>query len=552
MLRQWYKNKFLYKSSFVIELFQHIHRLKVRNEYSDRLKHKCLFFLFTIFFLCLIQCHTRVYNSWAGPFHLNLDEFITHWKVYSGNISIERSFLSNFFSLDKEYLQIELGENQIDDNPKHIFRVYRNYSSHTKVLYTYNPIKEPNMITLPMQLFVKLPTNLQSRFHKRLPYRFELFKSDTLICIAQQMGISPEVYYSNFKNFRHIQLIEEYYDRNATDFNMKVISKCGILIGYLYDYPTEVVFSEYLNQSYKFTYFVAVFNAYSSYSPYITYVFAGLLLSWFLMIIFLDLFRFLWLVFIRFRLVISPNAQHLLNIFHINSIQELDYLLITTAKENNYHNQLFLVQNRHLIIFQINLNECDPKIFCQFYANASFMIIDIEHIVAINSNYISILHGDRLDQISLPKMENDTADWLHKRLMDCSANYRLEEENRGRLAALINEEEEMQRIIHENDFEWNWNRITAVLPESIAEFRLAGVQIVNSQLSKTTCAICLEEFHLGDSYSQWPCKAQHTFHHNCMLSVLRRQNQCPLCRHIFEENDLSLDDFESETDYEIE
>jgi len=34
-----------------------------------------------------------------------------------------------------------------------------------------------------------------------------------------------------------------------------------------------------------------------------------------------------------------------------------------------------------------------------------------------------------------------------------------------------------------------------------------------------------------------------------MLNVLRRQNQCPLCRQIFEEKDLSETEANSESDY---
>jgi len=329
-------------------------------------------------------------------------------------------------SFDKEYLQIEVGEDKIDDDPLHIYGVYYRHPKYEKLLYTFNPIKEQSIANLPIQLLVKLPTNLRSYFHKRLPYHFELFNSNTLKCIAQQINISP-----NFENSMHIKLIEKIYDQNATDFNMKVITKCGILLGYFYDCQAETVFTLSSNIPNKFTSFAAAFDASSSYSPNMTYFFGSLLLlCCFKLIIeiFIDLFQFLWYISIRPKLVISLDLQDTLNKFNINSIQMFDYLLMSTLNENNYYNQLFLVREQHLIIFKVNLNECDPNVLCQFYTTIPFVIIDIDSIIEINSDYISILDGSYGKKISLPKIDNnnnnDKADWLHERLMDCSANYR--------------------------------------------------------------------------------------------------------------------------------
>jgi hypothetical protein len=79
---------------------------------------------------------------------------------------------------------------------------------------------------------------------------------------------------------------------------------------------------------------------------------------------------------------------------------------------------------------------------------------------------------------------------------------------------------------------------------------------VNTQVSKTICTICLETFKRGESYSQWPCPAHHVFHYDCMLNVLRRQNQCPLCRHTVEAAnllpiDVALRMFYSQADFPV-
>ncbi|CAF1208720.1 unnamed protein product, partial [Rotaria sordida] len=352
--------------------------------------------------LCFLKCHTRIYNAWVGPFHLNLDSFIEHWKIYSGDLEIERSFLVGLFSFDKEYLQIELGENQIDNDTYNMYFVYFRHPMYNQLLYTFNPIKESSITNLSKKLFVKLPTYLTSHFHKRLPYRFEQFNSNTLKCIIRQLDISSEVDNIKLMKSMHIKIIEEIYDQNATEFNMKVINQCGILLGYLYDCQNEIVFSPSSNQRYKFSDFVAAFDASSSYSPYMSYLFGGL-----------------------------------------------------------------------------------------FY---------------------------ELEQLRQRQEAIRTR----------------EEQRRYRLALFIEEEERIQRLNQEVDFEQIWNRVPSASPRFIANFRLEDPKIVNSQLCETNCSICLETLQPDEHYSQWPCPAQHVFHYNCMLNVLRRQNSCPLCRHLVE------------------
>ena len=97
----------------------------------------------------------------------------------------------------------------------------------------------------------------------------------------------------------------------------------------------------------------------------------------------------------------------------------------------------------------------------------------------------------------------------------------------------INDEEEIQRT-NNNDIERIYNRVTSASPRFIAEFRLEGPKTLNTQIPETKCVICYEQFLIGDQYSTWPCAAQHMFHYQCMLEVLRKQNHCPLCRHAVE------------------
>jgi hypothetical protein len=108
-----------------------------------------------------------------------------------------------------------------------------------------------------------------------------------------------------------------------------------------------------------------------------------------------------------------------------------------------------------------------------------------------------------------------------------------EEEYRRRLADLTEEEAQHQLRQYGDDINRIWQHITSASPRFIAQFRLADQSIVTSShnLLDTTCTICLENFQLNEYFAQWPCAAQHTFHFDCMLNVLRAGNTCPLCRY---------------------
>ena len=105
-----------------------------------------------------------------------------------------------------------------------------------------------------------------------------------------------------------------------------------------------------------------------------------------------------------------------------------NYLLMTTADKDNYHNRLFLVHNKYFIIFKISLSESNPTTLRRFYMVLPFMMINIANITEIISNTISISSSYCTEKIRLSNISgnnnNNEAEWLHKRLMDCSIDYR--------------------------------------------------------------------------------------------------------------------------------
>ena len=117
-------NRNLYPSS-TYPLTHLLYRHNVRQHFlhqSNYVNHfKYSFALVIIFFLIstiFFQAHIVIYNYLFGPFHLNLNEFIKHVEIYENN--------QTWFSR-KEYIQVELGENNIQ-NPISTYHIIRSYS----------------------------------------------------------------------------------------------------------------------------------------------------------------------------------------------------------------------------------------------------------------------------------------------------------------------------------------------------------------------------------------------------------------------------------------
>ncbi|CAF0821707.1 unnamed protein product [Rotaria sordida] len=135
-----------------------------------------------------------MYNAWMGPFHTNLDQFAIRFKTYTGLRYDIRSVFSYWLSFDHEYLQIELGEDMIDQNMTNSFGVFNGQRSYEKLLYTFNRVRVPIIDHYNYKFYVKLPSNKQSHIHRRLSYNFRAFHIHTLQCIVRQLDISPMEY----------------------------------------------------------------------------------------------------------------------------------------------------------------------------------------------------------------------------------------------------------------------------------------------------------------------------------------------------------------------
>ncbi|CAF2112838.1 unnamed protein product [Rotaria magnacalcarata] len=234
-----YRNRRLYPRSHypMTHRLDEFNRLRLRLKGSINVHHfKCssiIFLAVVLIGMIFFQLHIRIYNSIFGPFHFNLIDFAQHVNTYQNNYSY-LSFLGR-----KEYIQLELGENMFLDPiskytiiKQYFDRITRNYH-----IATYKRLRKPS-------IYVKLPTASQSRYHTRLPFHFKSYTIPTLQCIVRNLpSNSADTYRTWVEKFEYVRYIDDQYTKNSTEFNKAVLTKCGVLIGYLYRPKGEIVFT---------------------------------------------------------------------------------------------------------------------------------------------------------------------------------------------------------------------------------------------------------------------------------------------------------------------
>ncbi|CAF2710007.1 unnamed protein product [Rotaria sp. Silwood2] len=585
------KNRQLYPSSkypltHLIDRHSIEHRLLKQPKY---VKHFQYSFAFLIIFILIIvlffRGHIYFYNSFLGPFHLNLDEFVKHVETYHQN--------NQSWFWKKEYIQVELGENNIQ-NPLNTYETIRYYSdprTRRNHIATFKHLKKP-------KIYIKLPTIWQKHAQSRLPFHFQSYSISTLQCIIRNLPLDSAFTYRTWvEKSEYVNYINEQYTANSTRFNMAVLTRCGILIGYLYQPVHEKAFLP--TREHTFYSYDIAFNAICQYYSFYKLFICGLILIWLLLeslynftIYVSNILRFKF--FYKFGLLSFPLALWsdiveelwLLNLDNSPHEQLLQLDEFIRQSKHIYNNQLFIIENysEHLfvIILRKNLNEnlnaqdeLSPFIICP--------VTDIRKI----TEYEGICYGPDSSWISWPTMppnEQNCSDWLHEELIQISNDYKKQYEyrlrhereneygyqqnqqdsnylfhtiNHGRirqrrksmkartkhatqLEEFIREEENFQRLKLERQqfLQRIFERTTSASPRFIANFRIQNNNNNNKidfgmVQNQTKCMICLDEFQLNDSYSKWPCasKTPHIFHYDCMLSTLRMKNTCPICRH---------------------
>lgn len=377
--------------------------------------------------IVFFQLHIRIYNSTFGPFHVNLNDFIHHVNAFQKNFSYT-SFLGR-----KEYFQVELGENNVLNSLDKYSTIRQYFDPVTRRYHiaTYKRIKNPS-------IYVKLPTPSQSRYHIHFPFHFMSYSISTLRCIVKNLpSNSRDTYQTWFEKSEYVRYIEDQYRRNSTDFNKAVLTKCGILIGYLFWPKGEKVFTS--TDQHRFSADdIALNMTHQYFSPYLYFI-IGLIFTWLFVKSFFYLMRYL---IIRIRcdylhkfgicswpLKILPAVAEDLWLLNIDApifeqlIRFDEYL---TKSQNKYDNRLAIIKNDEdylfVVILMIDLHEklnfddrSSPFVICP--------VTDIQKMTFYNG----ICYGSSQSWIPWPaevSEERNYSTWLHDELMEISTIYR--------------------------------------------------------------------------------------------------------------------------------
>ncbi|CAF3845012.1 unnamed protein product [Adineta steineri] len=184
---------------------------------------------------------------------MNLKQFHDHLATNYNLFGYKSLFSFHWFRFQPDYIQLESGQDPIDESSKNSFRTFYGHHSHGQLLYKFHHVTKPTINTSSMILFIKFNAYEQSNFGKLYPYDFQSFSIKILRCIVREFHDSPTEYINWFEKSLYVEKIKEMYNENPTFFNKVVISKCGILIGYLYQPTNEYVFSSYSSKYHIFS-----------------------------------------------------------------------------------------------------------------------------------------------------------------------------------------------------------------------------------------------------------------------------------------------------------
>jgi hypothetical protein len=393
-------------------------------------------YAFILLLICILigiiffRLHIQVYNTIFGPFHFNEEQFVEYVNKYK--YEEDQSFLSRLWKI--EYIQVELNENNIQ-NPVSKYDTIRKFSdprTRRDHIATYKRIKRP-------AIYVKLPTHSQKHFHAHHQIRFQSYSIRTLQCIIKNLPSSSTATYQTWiEKSDYIQFINKEYTKNSTEFNKAVLTKCGILIGYLYRPIYEKAFIP--TAEHKFTEYDIALDMTQEYYPFYLFLICGLIFIWlfvkslFYLILYLsNIIRFKFLhrfgIF-SFSLELFPDVIEELWYLNVDGFPHEQLLQLDKfIQKSNYKftQNLIIIQNNYnqlfIVILKINLNEklnihdqSSPFIICP--------VTDIQKITV----YGGICYGKDSSWIRWPAMtitnEQNYAGWLHEQLIEISDFYK--------------------------------------------------------------------------------------------------------------------------------
>ena len=398
--------------------------------FLPRAIHSFLWSLASALIVCAIfRSHVYLYNEFFGPFHVDREALAVHVKNYDQHFR---------WALRKEYFQVELGAGNIQ-NPASHYETIRRYSdpkTRRDHIATFKTVDIPS-------IYVKLPSRSTKYFHRRFPFDFRLFTTSTIRCVFQQLPLNPTatIYRRWLNKSEYVPFINEEYARNITRFNSLVLSKCGILVGYLYRPEHELAFLP--TRSYHFDSDDMALDVTSEGSPFWSLFIQSFLPTALLL-------RGIYYLSIYLSVLVRVRYLHVRGIFPFplgfsaDIVRELrlptsdaapeQYLLQLDSyvgrSEHRFQNQIFLIMNDSqycfVIFLRAKLNELVNDLHSDEVPFEMCPAADIQRI----DPHQGICYGRDSSWMPWPREIVDSSqnysEWLQQALIQTSVHYRLQ------------------------------------------------------------------------------------------------------------------------------
>lgn len=317
-------------------------------------------FVFTLFVCAFFRTHLYLYNEFSGPFHVNHEALEGHVTNYNKH---------SWCQFRREYFQVELGGDNIRNpaSSAETIRVVSDPETRRNHIATFEKVYR-------LSIYVKLPTRSMEYFHRRFPFDFRLFNLSTLKCVAKRLiSDSNNTHAQWLDKSDYVSFIDGEYARNSTRFNSLVLSKCGVLVGYLYRSVYEIAFNG--SRKHDFYPTTVAFDVSSAHASTLSLLFQSFLCMMLFLRGIYSLSIYL-VVFIRGRCLHPRGISSFHLEFSADLVEEL-YLLNSDApveqqslqldsylarSEHRFRNRMFIIENdaQHMFVLFLQVNPNSP------------------------------------------------------------------------------------------------------------------------------------------------------------------------------------------------
>jgi len=427
--------------------------------------------------------------------------------------------------------------------------------------------KKEKRAKLQKGLVVRFPSKWKNSYiaDQRFPVDFNKLHRDTLACVA---GNLERVSSTGLSRSQLVKTLADFYDDFPYETNRVALTSCGIVIGYFTDYPkgdlvplTRGTMTQEIMLEASMPFF-SITGTLRALAPFMIC----------LVVLLLALARYLFVLYSRNQRVCSDRKMTIpkwavrelrmlrtkevdkdhtyARASYATMISDLEREL-KTSRDQKEGKALVAEEGKGLAGYLSDLR----VLVCMYnqrdqtrFRTPPFRVVPLDWIRRYRSDGLETFaelewDKDRSKSLKLPTgFTRDTVLDMHfvadpefKRIyIEKTMKEEEEREKQQELAVLEREEEKLDAAeIKGNPIFLGSHGNKPSSTKARAEMLQGAIAYEDYKGEKegASCVIC--QFDLGedDYIVEWPCKAKHAYHEDCIMRWARKHNTCPMCRH---------------------